>query len=237
MPTKHSKKSQSGSGSKPKHKLNIHTHNPKTGKPHSPKKAHKIKQIADKGKEKALILLFLPFMLPAELFLRRKGITPAKAPRERLIQVFNETKKKSFGLVDAPKDAFDYGYTEGEFGLIDDLGFTENEYGFIPVTPAMITTVIAFLKTIFDKIKEKKAKGETLTKEEQEVADMAPQIEKDLAEVKEKAAAVDAQAQAEAEKEAEKGEGGITIGGIHLSMPILMGILLLIVLLFFFMRK
>lgn len=232
MAKKHKDKPQ---GSKPKHP--IHTHNPKTGKPHSPAKQKKVKKILDKGKEKALVLLFLPFTALAHAFLKRRGIKPGKTPQEVIVQVYNETKKKNFGLADAPQDVFDYSLTGGELGIIDQMGFSENEFGFVPITPAMVTTVIQFLKTAFDAIKAKKAAGQPLSKDEQAISDMAPQIEKDLSELKDKAAAVDAQAQKEAEKEAEAGEGSISIAGMHFSPMMLLGILLLIVLLFVFLRK
>ena len=80
---------------------------------------------------------------------------------------------------------FDY-VSADEFGYADEM----ESYGVIPVTPGMIVAVIQFLKTIFETIKNKRAKGEPLTADEQEIFDMAPEIEQGLGEAKEAASQV-----------------------------------------------
>jgi hypothetical protein len=233
-----------------KHAKPHHTHHPKTGKPHSKKKLHLLNKLKTAGTIAALMPMFLPFVPIAIIFLKRKGVKPSLKPKELLLQVYNETKKKSFGLATNPKDSFDYGYTEGEFGYLDELGYTENEYGFVAISATMIMGVISFLKTVFDKIKAKKeaaAKAEAegrpipddakLSPEEQKISDIAPQLEKELESAKEKAAEVDKQTQEAVAKEAAKPEGGISLGGMHLSIPMIIGVVLLVVLLFFFMGK
>lgn len=198
----------------------------KGGKKPGGKLKDKIKKNASKIKEAAkliaLLHLFGPMAPLASIFLKRRGIQPAKGLKEKIVQVFNESKKKSFGLV-AGGDVFDYGGSGEEVGPY--------EYGMIPVTPGMVTAVLSFLKGIFSKIKEKKDKGEKLSPDEQAIADQAPAIEKGLAEAKEKATAVAEQGEAKA-KELEAKAAGMST-----KMKIGLALLILIVLAFLFMRR
>lgn len=185
------------------------------------KNASKIKEGA---KLIALLHLFGPMAPLAAIFLKRRGIQPAKGIKEKIVQVFNESKKKSFGLVTGG-DVFDYGGTGDEEGPY--------EYGMVPITPGMITAVLSFLKGIFAKIKEKKQKGEALSPDEQAIADQAPAIEKGLDEAKAKATEVAEQGEAKAKEL----EAKAAAGGMSKQMKIGLAVLILIVLAFLFMRK
>lgn len=143
------------------------------------------KKVANAGKKAATIALFLPFMPVALIFLKRRGIKPSKKPAEVIVQVHNEMSKKSFGMVPGG-DSFEYAADVSDFGYADE----QESYGLVPVTPGMIMAVIGFLKSIFQSIKNKKAKGEALSAEEQEIMNDAPEIEQNLSEAQDLAADV-----------------------------------------------
>lgn len=174
------------------------------------KATEKVKNVGAKVKKKAMVALFTPLIPIAKKFLKRRGITPSNDTETLIVQMFNEQTKKSFGYSPEGyevKDVFDYGYLEGEAGMVEQLmrenGFSA-EYGLndvvaaagsagitattgIPVTPEMIQAVLTFLKNTLDKIKSKKAKGEPLSADEQEIFDQSGEIESELEEAKKKA--------------------------------------------------
>lgn len=173
---------------KVKTKLKAAVHKVK-GKAHAA--VQKAKKVAGKvkkaGKEAALLALFAPFAPLAIIYLKSRGVKPAKGMKALALQVHNERTKKSFGFVEGG-DLFSYGLTDAnEYGLLDLLGVEHAEFGIIPITPDMIMGVISFLKDIFQKIKDKKDKGEPLSENEKAIADAAPAIDAGLTDAKEKA--------------------------------------------------
>lgn len=135
-------------------------------------------------KEGALLTAFMPLMPIAIIYLKRRGITGLKKPSDVIKAVYQEMKKKSYGL-NGPQDVFDYsvedfGWSLDSFSVIDKQA---ESYGFT-ITPEMITAVIQFLKSIFDKIKEKKQKGEPLSEDEQSIDSQAAQIDTELTNAK-----------------------------------------------------
>lgn len=182
--------------------------------------AAKAKKVIDKGKDAAMMALFIPFAPLARIFLKRRGVAPAKDLRALALQVHNERTKKSFGLVPGG-DAFDYGLTTAEeFGYLDGLGVEHANFGFIPVTPDMIMGVISFLKSVFQTIKDKKARGEKLSADEQAIADQADSIEAALGAAKDQAGSI--------ANESESKADSILTGGN--AWKIALAVLLLIVL-------
>lgn len=135
-------------------------------------------------KEGALLTAFMPLMPIAIIYLKRRGVTGLKKPSDVIKAVYQEMKKKSYGL-NGPQDVFDYsiedfGWSLDSFSAIDKQA---ESYGFT-LTPEMITAVIQFLKSIFDKIKEKKQKGEQLSEDEQNIDAQAAQIDAELTQAK-----------------------------------------------------
>lgn len=167
----------------------------------------KIKKKAQATKVKAMKVLFRPFVPIAKTFLKRRGITPSNDIDTLIKQMFNEQTKKSFAYAPEdfePEDVFDYGYLEGEAGMVEQLAA---QYGLngtdvaaaggsavitastgVPVSPEMIKAVIDLLKNTLDKIKKKKANGEPLSADEQAIAGQIESIESDLDDAKKKAA-------------------------------------------------
>ncbi|TAJ75202.1 MAG: hypothetical protein EPO42_14195 [Gallionellaceae bacterium] len=158
------------------------------------------KKVANAGKKVATVALFLPFMPLALIFLKRRGIKPSKKPDEIITQVHNEMSKKSFGLVPGG-DSFEYAADVHEFGYADEA----ESYGIVPVTPGMVMAVIGFLKSIFQSIKAKRAKGEALSADEQEILNQAPEIEQNLTEAKQLASEVLDSSEAQAKEIEDKG--------------------------------
>jgi predicted PurR-regulated permease PerM len=192
------------------------------------------KKVVQVGQKVATLSLFLPMIPIALVFLKTRGIKPAKKPEDILAQVYNEISKKSFGYADH-SDSFGFVSDENEQGYVE-----ENEsYGFV-VTAAMVIAVIGFLKAIFEKIKAKKAAKQALSADEQEIMDQAPEIEAGLTEAKEVAGSVldDAEAQAAAiEQKGVKDSMDILSGNTGNAMKIGLVILVILVLLYFFVFK
>lgn len=135
-------------------------------------------------KEGALLTAFMPLMPIAIIYLKRRGVTGLKRPSDVIKAVYQEMKKKSYGL-NGPQDVFDYsiedfGWSLDSFSAIDKQAESN---GFTP-TPEMITAVIQFLKSIFDKIKEKKQNGEPLSEDEKSIDSQAAQIDAELTNAK-----------------------------------------------------
>jgi hypothetical protein len=150
------------------------------------KALNKLKDLGEKvintGKEAALFVAFLPLRPIAVKFLKRRGhkVSSTTKPSELIRLVHQEMKKRNYSA-DGVTDVFDYS--------AEDFGLTVPEvedYGFTP-TPEMITAVIQFLKRIFDKIKEKKQKGEPLSEDEKSIAEQAASIDAQLTEAKKSA--------------------------------------------------
>ncbi|RME14240.1 MAG: hypothetical protein D6799_07280 [Bacteroidetes bacterium] len=152
------------------------------------KSLNKLKDLGEKvintGKEAALFVAFLPLRPIAVKFLKRRGhkVSSTTKPSELIRLVHQEMKKRNYSA-DGVTDVFDY--SAEDFGLtvpeVEDYGFK-----FKP-TPDMITAVIQFLKRIFDKIKEKKQKGEPLSEDEKSIAEQAASIDAQLTEAKKSA--------------------------------------------------
>lgn len=133
-------------------------------------------------KEAAIFTAFIPLMPLAILYLKRRGITGLKKPSDVVKAVYQEMKKKSYGM-EGPADLFDYSFEDFGYSL-EEFGLTKAEdYGFA-VTPEMVTAVIQFLKGIFDSIKKKKESGEKLSPDEQAIAEQAQDIDAKLSEAK-----------------------------------------------------
>lgn len=135
-------------------------------------------------KEGALLTAFMPLMPIAIIYLKRRGVTGLKKPSDVIKAVYREMKKKSYGL-NGPQDVFDYsiedfGWSLDSFSAVDKQAESN---GFTP-TPEMITAVIQFLKSIFDKIKEKKQNGEPLSEDEKSIDSQAAQIDAELTNAK-----------------------------------------------------
>lgn len=218
-----------------KEKVNdIKTNNPITNALHSPGKATKIKDILDKAKEKAYLALFAPLTALAIVFLRRRGITPAKTAKGLILQVNAETSKKSFGLSsDVIVDLFDFGPVESNYGLTGPAADSSE----LPINPGVIINTVKFLKEIFEALKKKKDSGVPLSVDEQKILDMAPEITQALIQAPGKAEALAAAGDIEAVEEASKPEGGFMLLGMFVNFKVLIGILLLIALLWFFVFK
>lgn len=157
------------------------------------KAVNTLKDLGEKAvnglKEAALFTAFLPLRPIAVVYLKRRGhnVNLLTKPSELIRLVYEEMRKKSYGL-DGPQDVFDYsiedfGWSLDSFSAIDKQAESS---GFTP-TPEMITAVIQFLKSIFDKIKEKKQNGEPLSEDEKSIDSQAAQIDAEL--TKSKAAA------------------------------------------------
>jgi hypothetical protein len=196
-----------------------------------------VKTVQAKGQEAGAIALFAPFAPLARIFLTRRGVTPAKDLKALALQVHNEKGKRSFGLVGS--DAFDYGYTTP-----DEIGEYERASGVLPelfgavppISPEIIISVIQFLKGIFDQIKAKKAAKQPLSKDEQAVADAAPQIEKALEDAKVTAQGIVDDANKEAAGIAKDGKDEITGGGF-LNWKTGLVLVILVALFFWFRSK
>lgn len=188
------------------------------------KALNKLKDLGEKaintGKEAALFVAFLPLRPLAVTFLKRRGynVSLKTKPSELIRLVHQEMKKRNYSA-DGVTDVFDY--SAEDFGLtvpeVEDYGFT--------ITPEMVTAAIQFLKNIFDKIKDKKQKGEPLSEDEKSIAEQAARIETQLTEAKESAKEL-----LEAEK---KGAANINKNYIILGVAVL----LIVILILIFKRK
>lgn len=192
--------------------------------------ANTAKKVVNGADKAASIVLFAPLRPLAVIFLKRKGITPGKTNEEIIAQVYNQISKKSFGY--AGPDLFDF---EADPSEAD--SFT---YGFA-LTSEIVVSVITFLSTIFASIKAKKASGEPLSKEESDVLDNAPAIEKGLSDAAAAAKEIVGDAAVKADEIQEKGAAdalGIISGEGGMSKGLIITIVLvIIVLIYFFMRK
>lgn len=112
-------------------------------------------KITDNGKEAAALALFLPLAPVGRAYLIKRGVQPSNDTKTLVSQIATE-KAKGFGY--------------------------SQSYGF--VDPATILAVVAFLKNIIDKIKDKKKKGEEMTADEKAIADKLPEIDKALGDSK-----------------------------------------------------
>lgn len=172
----------------------------------------KAEDILKNGQEKALLVLFAPFTIVAKTFLKSRGVAPASDPKVLVRQVFDNMPKRGFGF-DAPAAGTGGAGAGGEGGS----NFT--------ITPDMVTVVIQFLNTIFKSIKEKKANGEKLSDDEQKIMNAADQIENAIKEAKEEALNIEKDSESEAS--AVKG----------FDWKIVIGVLLLLLLFIFLIRK
>ncbi|MEW6772931.1 MAG: hypothetical protein AB1304_02910 [Bacteroidota bacterium] len=154
------------------------------------KAVNTLKDLGEKAvnglKEAALFTAFLPLRPIAVAYLKRRGhnVNLLTKPSELIRLVYEAMRKKSYGL-DGPQDVFDYsiedfGWSLDSFSAIDKQA---ESYGFTP-TPEMITAVIQFLKSIFDKIKEKKQNDEPLSEDEKSIDSQAAQIDAELTNAK-----------------------------------------------------
>jgi hypothetical protein len=207
----------------------------KTAQKVAVKAATAAKKVLKAGEKVASISLFLPLKPLAKVFLKRRGITPASKNEEMIVQVYNEITKKSFGLIEGG-DSFDYSGEAMEYGYADNFG---KSFGMIPITPEMILAVVKFLKVIFDSIKAKKAKGEKLSSEEQDVLNSAPEIEAGLSEAKDSAEQILAQSTSKAAEIEQKGaDDALSIlNGEGNKKWILIIVIVIIIIIYFVMRK
>jgi len=194
--------------------------------------ANTAKQVVKGADKAASIVLFAPLRPLAVIFLNRKGITPGKTNEEIIAQVYNQISKKSFGY--SGPDLFDF-----EVDPSEEDSFT---YGFA-LTSEIVVSVITFLSTIFKSIKDKRASGEPLSKEETDVLDNAPAIEKGLSDAAEAAKEIVGDAEVKSDKIQEQGAAKaleILSGEGEKGMSkglIITIVLVIIVLIYFFMRK
>ncbi len=194
------------------------------------KAADKAKAILDRGKEASMLVLFRPFSVVAKKFLQRRGVAPANSDRGLVMQMFKESRKKNYGLTDGrEQDSFDLvleideSLTE-KYGLASEGG--EGGGTDIQITPGMIQSIIVFLTTIFQQIKQKKESGKALSADEQAIADLAPEIEQAVEVGKVEAAAIDEESKAQAE--------GLLAGNWKM---ILLAVLLLLLIIWLATRK
>jgi len=144
-----------------------------------------VNAVKDDAKIASLLLLFMPMVPLAVLFLKRKGVTPATTPKALLMQVYNEMSKNNFGLTSSSKDAFDY-VSVKKSGFFAEFGLTESEAASL-ITPDQIELVLKFLRTILDTIKRKKETGAPLSPEETAAASLIPTIDAEYKEATEAA--------------------------------------------------
>lgn len=188
------------------------------------------KVIAKQGDKLAGIALFGPLVPLAKIYLKRRNITPASKTTELITQVYNEMGKKSFGLTGDTFDSYN-----------DQAPAVRTEsYGFV-LTAEMVIMVVGFLTSIFGAIKAKKAKGEALTAEEQEIANKSQEIEASLADAKAAATEIVADAKAAENKVQEEGaKSALSVlsgEGSGSSMKWIFIIIAALILVFFLVKK
>lgn len=176
-----------------------------------------VKTVVQKGENAAAVALFIPFVPLAQIYLRRRGITPAKTPKGLLVQVKQQKGKGAgYGYIGVG-DSFDVVDTRDSRGYgLDDAGGADispeaADSSTSPVSASMVMEMIQFLKSIFDSIKKKKDSGQTLTPDEQAIADMAPTIDQNVTQATQQANTIIDQSQVAAANIAQQGTNAAAV--------------------------
>lgn len=130
-----------------------------------------VSNVNDTTRTKALLLLLTPLVPVANIFLKRKGITPSTNPAQLVQQIYNEQSRSNFGYSSQKQDSFDYVGLKGT-GHFEKFGFGPED-----ISPEMVSAVLQFLTGILNSIKAKKAANQPLTDDEKKIIDLLPSIE------------------------------------------------------------